>query len=68
MKTHKQNIEGRLLNSQEIADVLGVSLRTLSTMTRDKRIPYLKITKKIHRFDQAKVLKALNKFEVPVLN
>ena len=68
MKTNKQNIEGRLLNSREIADVLGVSLRTISNMTKDKRIPYLRISKKTLRFDPAKVLKVLNKYEVPVLN
>jgi excisionase family DNA binding protein len=67
MKTHKENIEGRLYRTSEIADLLGVSNRTISNWVSDKVIPYLKIGKTL-RFDPAKVLKVLNKYEVPVLN
>lgn len=67
MKTHKESIGSRLFNTTEISDLIGVSKRTISNMIRDKRIPYLKIGKTV-RFDPAKVLESLNKYEVPVLN
>ena len=67
MNEHRENIEGRLYRTNEIADLLGVSPRTISNWVRDKVIPYFKIGKTL-RFDPAKVLKVLNKYEVPVLN
>ena len=67
MKTHKESIGSRLFNTTEISDLIGVSKTTISNMIRDKRIPYLKIGKTV-RFDPAKVLESLNKYEVPVLN
>ena len=67
MNVHRENIAGRLYRTSEIADLHGVSPRTISNWVRDKVIPYFKIGKTL-RFDPAKVLKVLNKYEVPVLN
>lgn len=58
---------GRLFNTRQIANHIGVSTRTISNMMKDKRIPYLKIGKTV-RFDPTKVVNELNKYEVPVLN
>lgn len=33
----------RLLNSQEVADLLGVSKRTLEKWVQEKRIPFVKL-------------------------
>ena len=64
MKKNNQVIEGRLFNPREMGDLIGVCRRTISNMTRNKMIPYFKIGKSV-RFDPAKVLNALNKYEVP---
>jgi len=50
-----------LLNYAEIAEVLGVSERTVRRMVAAKKIPVIRMSQRTLRFDKDKVLKALNK-------
>jgi len=54
---------GRLLNRKQIASFLSVSERTIGNMIRMRRIPIIKWGRNV-RFDAAKVLRALNKYEI----
>jgi excisionase family DNA binding protein len=50
-----------LLNYAEIAEVLGVSERTVRRMVAAKKIPVIRMSQRTLRFDKDKVLEALNK-------
>ena len=50
-----------LLNYAEIAEVLGVSERTVRRMVAAKKIPVIRMSQRTLRFDKDKVLVALNK-------
>jgi len=54
---------GRLLNRKQIASFLSVSERTIGNMIQMRRIPIIKWGRNV-RFDTAKVLRALNKYEI----
>lgn len=49
-----------LLNYEEIADVLGVTSRTVRRMVKAREIPVIRISMRTIRFDKVKVLAALN--------
>lgn len=49
-----------LLNYEEIADVLGVTSRTIRRMVQLKQIPVIRISQRTIRFNKDKVLAALN--------
>ncbi len=49
-----------LLNYEEIAEVLGVTSRTVRRMVKGREIPFIRISKRTIRFDKVKVLAALN--------
>ena len=52
-----------LLNRKQIARFIGVSERTIGNMIQMRRIPIIKWGRNV-RFDAAKVLRALNKYEI----
>ena len=47
-----------LLTAKQLAEFLGLSLRTIRTYTKDKKIPYLKIGTQ-YRYDIAAVVKSM---------
>ena len=51
------------LNRLEMAQFLGVSERKLSTMMRNRQIPFLKLDRSV-RFDLNEVIKALKKLTI----
>jgi excisionase family DNA binding protein len=55
-----------LFNRQQIAELIGVSTRTISKMVSSRRIPVIKFGKSV-RFDPYKVLKALEKYEIEAI-
>jgi excisionase family DNA binding protein len=52
-----------LYTREEIAKFIGVSDRTISNMTKSRRIPYMKIGRTI-RFNPKRVMEALDLYEV----
>ena len=58
-----ENIQPGYLNRQQIAKFLGVSVRTISNMIQQRRIPFIKFGGTV-RFDPVKVRKALEKYEI----
>jgi len=50
-----------LLNYAEIAEVLGVSERTVRRMVAAKKIPVIRMSQRTLRFEKGRVLEALNK-------
>jgi len=63
----KQNIESSprgLLSKKEVAKILGVSPRTIETWLSQRRIPQLRLSARLTRFDLPKVLAALDRYEV----
>ena len=55
-----------LFNRQQIAELIGVSTRTISKMVSSRHIPVIKFGKSV-RFDPSKVLKALEKYEIEAI-
>ena len=55
-----------LFNRQQIAELIGVSTRTISNLVSSRRIPVIKFGKSV-RFDPSKVLKALEKYEIDAI-
>ena len=43
------------LNKQQLAARLGVSIRTIETLMAEKKLPYLRLTRKLVRFPAAEV-------------
>ena len=59
----KDNLE--LLTKEELKNRLNLpSTRMVDELMRKRKIPYLKLGAKTIRFDYAKVLAALEKFEI----
>lgn len=48
-------MEKRLLRKEEVAELLGVSPRSVSSMVYHRRIPAVQISKKCLRFDPAAI-------------
>jgi excisionase family DNA binding protein len=55
-----------LFNRQQVAELIGVSTRTISNLVSSRRIPVIKFGKSV-RFDPYKVLKALEKYEIEAI-
>ena len=55
-----------LFNRQQVAELIGVSTRTISNLVSSRRIPVIKFGKSV-RFDPCKVLKALEKYEIDAI-
>ena len=53
----------RKLTKVEVAELLGVSCRTVENYMRSRRLPFLKIGRSV-RFDLARVEEALARYEV----
>lgn len=49
-------IEPELITKMVAANLLGVSIRTIDNMMRQKRISYIKLTPKIVRFPRREIL------------
>jgi excisionase family DNA binding protein len=62
-----ESIPKRLLSKRELAAVLGVSQRTIENWLAQKRIPQLKFSARLTRFNLPKVEAALEKFELKEL-
>jgi len=52
---------GKLLTAEEVADRLGVSPRTIIEWAKDGRIPEVRASQRIRRFDYEDVVSALKK-------
>ncbi len=50
MRVRKTLDEGRLLKSEEVARILGVTKRTLANWTRDSLIPSIRIGRRSRRY------------------
>ena len=50
---------GTLVTAEEIARLIGVTRRTISAWARKGKIPRIKITGKVVRFDPDQVVRAL---------
>jgi len=59
-----RSIPKLLLSKKELAAVLNVSPRTLSTWLSQKRIPQLRLSARLTRFSLPKVEAALARYEV----
>jgi transposase len=53
-----------LISNRAVAKAANVSLRTVSTWVREKRIPVVRLSPRLNRFHLPSVLAALRKFEV----
>lgn len=54
----------QLLSKRELAGVLSVSERSIEHWTAAKRIPFLRISRRMNRYSLPRVLAALNRYEV----
>lgn len=54
----------RLLSKRELAAALNVSERTIDNWVAQKRIPYLRLSNRLIRFNLAKVEAALARYEI----
>ena len=52
------------LSKRELAAVLGVSARTIENWVAEKRIPRLRLSSRLTRFNLSKVLNALARYEI----
>ena len=50
-------IEPELLTKAEAAQLLGVSIRTIDNMMRQRRISFVKLTEKMVRFPRREILR-----------
>lgn len=53
--------ERELLKAEDVAKMLNISPRTVYAMARAGKIPYVRLGRKILRFDKDDLLKWLNK-------
>jgi hypothetical protein len=54
----------RNATKRDVANFFGVSTRTVDTWVRDHKIPYLKLSPRMLRFDLSAVAKSLDRFVV----
>ena len=59
-----ESISKRLLSKKELALVLGVSPRLLDNWVAQKRIPFLRLSARLIRFNAARVLEVLARYEI----
>ena len=55
----------RHLTAEELSIFLQVPVKKVHALARSGMIPRIKLTNKIVRFDLEKVLRAMNRFEIP---
>ena len=61
---HLSRSVSKLLSKREVAQHLGVSPRTIDNWIADQRIPYLKLSPRVVRFDPNQVAGALARCQV----
>jgi len=54
----------RLLTKRQLAEQLGVGVRTVEEFMYTRRVPVIRLSQKLVRFDLAKVVSALERFEI----
>jgi predicted DNA-binding transcriptional regulator AlpA len=54
----------RFISKAQLAEALGVSTRTIDTWMSQKRIPYLRLSPRLIKFELHRVLQALGRYEV----
>jgi len=54
----------QFLSKKELAGVLKVSSRTIENWISERRLPYLRLSPRLTRFDLPNVLAALARYEV----
>lgn len=59
-----EGVQKRLLSKKELSFVLGVSPRTIENWLSQKRIPQLRLSARLTRFNLARVESALARYEV----
>jgi len=59
-----ESIPKRLLSKRELARALGVSPRTIENWLAAKKIPQLRLSARLTRFNLARVESALSRYEV----
>jgi excisionase family DNA binding protein len=58
------SVARQLLSKRELAPVLGVSVRTIDNWIAQRRIPYVRLSARLIRFDLERVKGALARYEV----
>jgi excisionase family DNA binding protein len=64
MNANVSNREPLLLTKQQLAERLGLNVRSIEVWVAQRKIPALKISGKCVRFSLPRVLAALQKFEL----
>jgi len=59
-----ERITKRFHSKQEVALAIGISPRTLDGWMAEKRIPFIRLSARLIRFDLTRVKQALEKYEV----
>ena len=59
-----ESIPKRLLSKKELAQVLGISTRTIENWLAQKRIPQLRLSARLTRFNLPRVEAALARYEI----
>jgi excisionase family DNA binding protein len=59
-----ESISKRLLSKKELARAFGVSTRTIDNWIAQKRIPFLRLSARLIKFNAARVELALARYEV----
>jgi len=52
------------LSKQELALAIGVSPRTIDSWMAEKRIPFLRLSSRLIKFNRERVIAALSRYEV----
>jgi hypothetical protein len=53
-----------LLDREQLASAIGLSERTVSTLKKEKKIPYLALSPRCHKYVLGDVLDALKRFQI----
>jgi predicted DNA-binding transcriptional regulator AlpA len=61
---NNESIQKRLLSKRELSTGLGVSTRTIDTWLAQKRIPQLRLSARLTRFNLSRVEVALSRYEI----
>ena len=61
---NNESIPKRLLSKRELAAVLSISPRCLDNWIAEKRIPRLRLSARLTRFNLARVESALSRYEI----
>jgi excisionase family DNA binding protein len=58
------SVQKRLLSKKELSVVLGVSTRTIENWLAAKKIPQLRLSARLTRFNLSRVESALSRYEI----